>query len=121
MFSKKERTLEAYAEAGVYMRLLREIMFDATAAVSKVLYAKEIDKLINLGKEIDVFKCMADDQLFKDFHGQANRLETVFYDNIDKDTKEVIKKEIARMVETKIRELSGNQCEIWNGRNENDA
>ena len=124
MFSRKERTLEAYVEAGAYMRLLRELMSEAIMAVSKVLPAHETDKLINLEKKIDVFRSIAEDQMFKDFRGSPlyfGRLESVFYDNIDNDTKEVIKKEIARMVETKIRELSGNQCEIWNGRNENDA
>ncbi len=67
MLNKNERTMEAYVEAGAYARLLSDIGAKAAVAMSKVLPAKDVDRLVILLNRIDEIKCKADDQLFRDF------------------------------------------------------
>ena len=79
MYNKNERTMEVYVEAGAYARLLSDIGTKAAIAMSKVLPAKEADRLVNLLHRFDEVKSKADDQLFRDFPQIGNEGTDVFY------------------------------------------
>ena len=79
MLNKNERTMEVYVEAGAYARLLSDIGAKAAVAMSKVLPAKDVDRLVILLNRIDEIKCKADDQLFRDFPQIGHEGTDVFY------------------------------------------
>ena len=53
MYNKNDRTMEVYVEAGAYARLLSDVGTKAAVAMSRILPAKEADKLVYLLNKID--------------------------------------------------------------------
>lgn len=85
MYNKNERTMEVYVEAGAYARLLSDIGTKAAVAMSKVLPAKETDRLVNLLNRFDEIKCKADDQMFRDFPDLGHEGTAVFYGTLSEE------------------------------------
>ena len=109
MNNKNERTMEVYVEAGAYARLLSDIGTKAAVAMSKVLPAKETDRLVNLLNRFDEIKCKADDQLFRDFPGIGHEGTAVFYGNLSQEPDCKLDAEVIRTVKAKAAELFGDE------------
>ena len=77
--------MEMYVEAGAYARLLSDIGTKAAVAMSKILPAKETDRLVNLLHRFDEVKCKADDQLFRDFPDLGHEGTDVFYGTLSQE------------------------------------
>lgn len=109
MLNKNERTMEVYMEAGAYARLLTDIGTKAAVAMSKVLPAKDVHRLVSLLNKIDGFKCSADDQLFMDFPRIGNEGIDVFYGALGFEPRNEPDREVIRMAQQKARELFASE------------
>ena len=105
MYNKNERTMEAYVEAGAYARLLSDIGTKAAVAMSKILPAKETDKLVVLLNRFDEIKCKADDQLFSDFPGLGHEGTAVFYGTLSQEPDCKLDEEVIGLAKAKAAEL----------------
>ena len=105
MYNKNERTIEAYVEAGAYARLLSDIGTKAAVAMSKILPAKETDKLVVLLNRFDEIKCKADDQLFSDFPGLGHEGTAVFYGTLSQEPDCTLDEEVIGLAKAKAAEL----------------
>ena len=108
MYNKNERTMEAYVEAGAYARLLSDIGTKAVVAMSKILPAKETDRLVGLLNRFDEIKCKADDQLFRDFPGLGHEGTAVFYGNLSQEPDCELDEEVIGLAKAKAAELFGD-------------
>lgn len=100
--------MDVYVEAGAYARLLSEIGTKAAVAMSKVLPAKESDKLVRLLNRIDEAKCKADDQLFRDFPDLSHEGTDVFYGTLSTEPRNHLDEEVIGMAKAKATELFGD-------------
>ena len=105
MLKKNERTMEVYVEAGAYARLLSDIGTKAAVAMSKVLPAKETDKLVRLLSRIDEIKCKADDQLFSDFPKIGHEGTDVFYGTLSSEPRNDLDAEVIEAAREKAENL----------------
>ena len=105
MLNKNERTLEQYLEAGAYARLLSDIGAKAAVTLSKVLPAKDSDKLVRLLNKIDEVISRADDQLFRDFPQLGHEGTAVFYGTLSQKPDCELDKQMICMAEKKAMEL----------------
>ena len=105
MLNKNERTLEQYLEAGTYARLLSDVGTKAAVAMSRILPAKEADKLVYLLNKIDEVKCRADDQLFRDFPQLGHEGTAVFYGTLSQEPDCELDKQMIFMAEKKAMDL----------------
>jgi hypothetical protein len=102
MLSKKERTWEAYVEAGATMRLANEILCRLGVDLSQILPAKESDRLLRFywGIFSHLNSC-AEEQLFQDFHemveaGKGHDMIRVFYGNLSREPENEIDAEVIK-------------------------
>jgi len=105
MLNKNERTMEVYVEAGAYARLLSDIGAKAAVAMSKVLPAKDVDRLVILLNRIDDIKCKADDQLFRDFPQIGHEGTDVFYGTLSQEPDCKLDEEVIGLAKAKAAEL----------------
>ena len=108
MYNKNERTMEVYVEAGAYARLLSDVGTKAAVAMSKVLPAKETDRLVNLLHRFDEVKSKADDQLFRDFPQIGNEGTDVFYGTLSAEPRNKLDAEVIGTAKAKAAELFGD-------------
>ena len=101
MYNKNERTMEAYVEAGAYARLLSDIGTKAAVTMSKVLPAKETDRLVNLLNRFDEIKSKADDQLFRDYPALGHEGTDVFYGTLGQEPRNQLDEEIISIAKQK--------------------
>ena len=88
--------METYVEAGAWARLLTEVGAKAAVSLSKVLPARESDKLVRLLNSFDEIKCKADEQLFNDFPGLHHEGTNVFYGNLGEEPMSELDGEVIR-------------------------
>ena len=105
MLNKNKRTMEVYVEAGAYARLMTDIGVKAAVAMSKVLPAKESDRLVVLLNRIGEIKCKADDQLFRDYPDLGNEGTDVFYGTLRDGPRNKLDEEVIRKANSLIVEL----------------
>lgn len=105
MLNKNERTMEVYVEAGAYARLLSDIGAKAAVAMSKVLPAKDVDRLVILLNRIDEIKCKADDQLFRDFPQIGHEGTDVFYGTLSQAPENELDVEVISAAKQKAKDL----------------
>lgn len=108
MLNKNERTMEVYVEAGAHARLLSDIGTKAAVAMSKVLPAKEADKLVALLNRIDEVKSKADDQLFRDFPDLGHEGTAVFYGSLSQEPDCKLDEEVIGTAKAKAAEMFGD-------------
>ena len=108
MLNKNERTMEAYVEAGAYARLLSDIGAKAVVSISKILPAKDADRLVVLLNKIEEIICKADDQLFRDFPGIGNKGADVFYGTLSAQPRNELDEKVVQMAQQKATELFEN-------------
>ena len=111
MYNKNERTMEVYVEAGAYARLFSDIGTKAAVAMSKILPAKETDRLVNLLHRFDEIKSKADDQLFGDFPGIGHEGTDVFYGTLGAEPRNPLDEEVISTAKAKAAELFGDECQ----------
>lgn len=99
--------MEMYVEAGAYARLLSDIGAKAAVAMSKILPAKESDRLVNLLHRFDEIKCKADDQLFKDYPSLGHEGTDVFYGTLDAKSRNELDADVISVAKRKFTELFG--------------
>ena len=109
MKKKTDRTMTMYVEAGAYMRLLSYIGAKAAVAMSKVLPAKDADRLMKLLQRIDEIRSKAEDQLFDDFPNIGNEGTDVFYGTLSAEPRNELDEEVIRMAKQKTMELFGKE------------
>lgn len=109
MLNKNERTMELYVEAGAYARLLSDIGAEAAVAMSKILPAKDADRLVNLLHRFDEIKCKADDQLFSDFPQIGHEGTDVFYGTLSQEAQGELDRKVIRTAKQKAGELFRNE------------
>lgn len=109
MLNKNERTMEVYMEAGAYARLLSDIGTKAAVAMSKVLPAKETDRLVVLLNRFDEIKCKADDQLFRDYPDLGNEGTDVFYGTLSQEPRNQMDEEVIGTAKSRFTELFGDE------------
>ena len=85
MLNKNERTMEMYVEAGAYARLLSDVGVKTAVKLSRVLPAKDADRLVCLLNKIDEVISRADDQLFRDFPQLGHEGTAVFYGTLSQE------------------------------------
>lgn len=105
MVNKNERTMEMYVEAGAYVRLLSDIGSKAVVAMSKVLPAKDADRLVVLLNRIDEVKSKADDQLFRDYPKLGNEGTDVFYGTLGEAPRNELDAEVIAVARQKTMAL----------------
>lgn len=105
MYNKNKRTLEQYLEAGAYARLLSDVGTKAAVAMSRILPAKESDKLVRLLNKIDEVISRADDQLFKDFPQLGHEGTAVFYGTLSQEPDCELDKQMICMAKKKAMDL----------------
>ena len=108
MLNKNERTMDTYMEAGAYARLLSVIGTKAVVEMSKVLPAKDADRLVVLLNKIEEIICKADDQLFRDFPGIGNEGTDVFYGTLNAEPRNGLDRKVIQMAKQKAMELFEN-------------
>ena len=80
METKKNRTMEVYAEAGAYMMLFSAIGFRTIRALEKILPHKETDKLMHMINRYDLkLSDKADRQMCKDHYSIYHDCNHIFY------------------------------------------
>ena len=109
MYNTNERTMEVYVEAGAYARLLSDIGTKTAVAMSKILPAKETDRLMNLLHRFDEVKSKADDQLFRDFPQIGNEGTDVFYGTLSTEPRNELDAEVIRTAKAKAAELFSDE------------
>ena len=109
--NKKERTMELYVEAGAYARLLSDVGAEAAVAMSKILPAKDADRLVYLLNKIDEIKCKVDDQLFSDFPQIGHDGTSVFYGTLSQETQGELDEKVIRTARQKAEELFGSNVD----------
>ena len=107
MLNKKERTMEVYVEAGAYARLLSDIGTKAAVALSRILPAKETDRLLSVLRKIDEAKSKADDQLFRDFPNIGRAGTDVFYGALRLEPDNELDEKVISAARQKAKELFG--------------
>ena len=110
MLNKNDRTMEVYVEAGAYARLLSDIGTKAAVAMSKVLPAKETDRLAVLLNRFDEIKCKADDQLFRDYPELGNEGTDVFYGTLSQEPRNELDEEVIRTAKSRFSDLFGDEA-----------
>ena len=110
MYNKNDRTMEVYVEAGAYARLLSDVGTKAAVAMSRILPAKEADKLVCLLNKIDEVKCKADDQLFKDFPQLGHEGTDVFYGTLSQEPRNELDEEVIGTARSRFTELFGDEA-----------
>ena len=111
MYNKNERTMGVYVEAGAYARLLSDIGTKAAVAMSKILPAKETDRLVNLLHRLDEVKCKADDQLFRDFPDLGHEGTDVFYGTLSEEPQNQLDAEVISTAKQKAMALFGDEAQ----------
>lgn len=101
--------MEVYVEAGAYARLLSDIGAKAVVAMSKILPAKEADRLVVLLNKIDEFKCKTDDQMFRDFPDLGHVGAAVFYGTLNQEPDCKLDAEVIGAAKDKFSELFGGE------------
>lgn len=79
MISKDKRTVEEYEEIGAFVTVLKNIMPYTLCELSKVLYAKDADKLIRVQNDIYRMIGKAEDQMFQDHPELGGEYLHLFY------------------------------------------
>ena len=97
MLNKKERTLEMYKKVGAMMRLYKTLGVSLAVELSKVLPAKEADKMIGILQKVDIVCCRAEECMFSGYPQLGHEYFDVFFgDTKGKARNEVDAEIIAR-------------------------
>ena len=97
--------MEVYVEAGAYARLLSDIGPRAVVAMSKVLPAKEADRIMKLLYRFDEFRSKAEDQMFRDYPQIGDEGIDVFYGPLTREPVNELDGEVIRVAKAKADEL----------------
>ena len=88
--------------------LLSDIGAKAVVSISKILPAKDSDRLVVLLNKIEEIICKADDQLFRDFPGIGNKGADVFYGTLSAQPRNELDEKVVQMAQQKTTELFEN-------------
>ena len=88
--------------------MLSVIGTKAVVEMSKVLPAKDADRLVVLLNKIEEIICKADDQLFRDFPGIGNEGTDVFYGTLNAEPRNGLDRKVIQMAKQKAMELFEN-------------
>ena len=105
MIAKNDRNIDAYKNAGAYMRLLKTAGTKALIEISKVLYAKDTDRLIKALNTIDEICSRAEDNMFRDYPDLSNEYIDVFYGDVSDIPRNDVDEEIINLAREKANEL----------------
>lgn len=108
MLNKNERTMEAYVEAGACARLLTEAGTKAAVSLSKILPAKDSDRIVALLARIEEVISRADDQLFRDYPGLGHEGTCVFYGPLSEEPESELDEEVLRKAKAVALSLFGS-------------
>lgn len=105
MIAKKDRNIDVYKNAGAYMRLLKTAGTKALIEISKVLYAKDTDRLIKALNTIDEICSRAEYNMFRDYPDLSNEYIDVFYGDVSDIPRNDVDEEIINLAREKADEL----------------
>ena len=105
MVSKKERTIEMYMKAGAEMRLFKTLGVRLMVDISKVLLAKEQDKLMRALKIIDDVCLKAETNMFHDYPHLKDEYTDVFYGKIENESRNDVDMKILKMAKEIVDEF----------------
>ena len=107
MINKNDRTMEVYRKAGAEMRLLKHLGTKTAVDVSKVLSAKDTDRLMRALNTIETVCSRAEDNMFRDYPELGNAYTDVFYGSVDMEPRNDVDREIIDLARTAANELFG--------------
>lgn len=97
ILAKKDRTLEAYKQAGAQVRLCKAAAVSAAVALGGVLTSDEYAKVTRALSLLDEAVCRADDRMFHDHPGIGDDYTRVFYGHLGSDTISPVDEEVRRL------------------------
>ena len=82
MYTKKDRTLDEYKQAGAKMRLFKQLGVTLAVDISKALSAGDTDKLLRALEKVDEICSRAEDNMFRDHPDLGSEYINVFYGDV---------------------------------------
>ena len=111
MKSKNNRTMEQYLETGALARLLSDVGAKTAVAMSRILPAKESDKLAGLLHRIGEIVSKTDSQMYKDFPDIGHEGAAVFYGTLSGEPRNELDGKVMDAAKEKALELFGTPAD----------
>ena len=105
MLRKSERTMDVYKKLGAEMRLLKNLGTTVAVEVSKVLSAKDTDKLLKALYTIDSVCSQTEDNMFSDHPELGGEAVDIFYGNLNEEPRNDTDREVIELARKYANEL----------------
>ena len=106
MIQRKDRTLDAYEDAGAVLRLLKTLGTKAAVEVSPILHAADTDKLLRALDKVDEICSRAEENMFRDYPQLPSQYIDVFYGAANGQPLNEVDEKIHKKMEVVARELT---------------
>ena len=107
MIDKKERTLDLYKRIGAEARFINRMMCKFIVDSSKIMYATDTAKLMNMSRKINLLISGMDSQMFMDHPELNHDYVNVFFGAPDSETRNNVDAEVKEIMADMLRELMG--------------
>ena len=94
MHPKKYRTIDEYKLAGGEMRLFKQLGVTLTVNISKLLSARDTDKMLRALRMVDEICSKAEDNMFRDHPYLGDEYVDVFYGSVNETPRNDIDEEM---------------------------
>lgn len=107
MIDKKDRTIDLYKRIGAEARFIKRMMCWFVVDSSKIMYAQDTEKLMNISRKMDTIISGMEDQMFRDYPELDHDYINVFYGAPDIETLNSVDAEVKEIMADMLRVIMG--------------